>query len=66
MDDAMMLAEVQAIVEATPKGEIVPSSFDSTVHKSVIRAVARAAMNSGISQNEPDDEYFDVDEKTGE
>ncbi len=63
INDAMLLAAVQAIVEATPEGEIVPSPLDSTVHKSVTKAVAKAAMKSGIAQKELDDEYFDVDEK---
>ncbi len=63
INDAMLLAAVQAIVDATPKGEIVPSPLGSAVHKSVTKAVAKAAMKSGIAQKELDDEYFDVDEK---
>ena len=64
IDDVMMLAVVQAIVEATPGGEIVPSSLDLMVHKSVTKALAQAAMNRGIAQKKLDDEYFDLDEKT--
>ncbi len=64
VNDAMLLAAVQAIVEATPQGEIVPSPLDPTVHKAVTKAVAKAAMKTGIAQKELDDEYFDVEEKT--
>ena len=59
----MLLAAVQAIVEATPQGEIVPSPLDLTVHTAVTKAVAKAAMASGVAQQYFDDEYFDVVEK---
>ena len=64
INDPMLLAAVQAIVEATPQGEIVPSPLDSTVHVAVTKAVAKAAMTSGVAQKYFDDEYFDVEEKT--
>ena len=64
INDHMLLAAVQAIVEATPQGEIVPSPLDLTVHRAVTRAVAKAAMASGVAQKELDDEYFDIEEKT--
>ena len=64
INDPMLLAAVQAIVEATPQGEIVPSPLDSTVHVAVTKAVAKAAMASGVAQKYFDDEYFDVEEKT--
>ena len=57
------LAVVQAIVDATPQGQIVPSSLDPTVHRAVTKAVAKAAMTSGIAQKDLDEEYFDVEEK---
>ncbi len=64
INDPMLLAAVQAIVETTPQGEIVPSPLDSTVHVAVTKAVAKAAMASGVAQKYFDDEYFDVEEKT--
>ena len=59
----MLLAAVQAIVETTPQGEVVPSALDPTVHRAVTKSVAKAAMASGVAQKYLDDEYFDVEEK---
>ncbi len=63
INDLMMLAAVQAIVDATPSGEIVPSPLDPFVHVAVTKAVAKAAMASGVAQKHLDDEYFDIGEK---
>ncbi len=63
INDPMLLAAVQAIVDATPQGEIVPSPLDPTVHRAVTKAVAKAAMTSGIAQKDLDEEYFDIEEK---
>ncbi|WP_454063371.1 NAD-dependent malic enzyme [Candidatus Nitrospira salsa] len=63
INDLMLLSAVQAIVDATPGGEIVPSPLDPTVHIAVTKAVAKAAMTSGVAQKHFDDEYFDVEEK---
>jgi len=64
INDPMLLAAVQAIVDTTPKGEIVPSPLDPAVHRAVTQAVAKAAMTSGVAQKDLDDEYFDFEEKT--
>ena len=64
INDSMLLAAVQAIVEATPKGDVVPSALDPTVHQAVTKAVAKAAMASCVAQKHLDDEYFDIEEKT--
>ncbi|WP_447969138.1 malic enzyme-like NAD(P)-binding protein [Nitrospira sp. M1] len=64
INDSMLLAAVQAIVDATPQGEIVPSPLDPTVHVAVTKAVAKAAMTSDVAQKYFDDEYFDVEEKS--
>ena len=64
INDPMLLAAVQAIVDTTPKGEIVPSPLDPAVHRTVTQAVAKAAMTSGVAQKGLDDEYFDFEEKT--
>jgi len=63
INDPMLLAAVQAIVEVTPQGEVVPSALDPTVHRAVTKAVAKAAMTSGVAQKHLDDDYFDVEEK---
>ncbi len=62
INDAMLLAAVQAIVETTPKGEIVPSPLDSSVHEAVTQGVARAAMASGVAQKDLEHEHFDKKE----
>jgi len=64
INESMLLAAVQAIVEATPQGEIVPSPLDLTVHRAVTMAVAKAAMTSGVAKKELDDEYFDLEDGT--
>lgn len=63
INDAMLFAAVQAIVDATPRGEIVPSPLDPKVHREVTRAVAKAAIKSGVAQKQLDEEYFDFEEK---
>ena len=63
INDPMLLAAVQAIVDSTPQGEVVPSALDPTVHRAVTKAVAKAAMASDVAQKYLDDEYFDVEEK---
>lgn len=63
INDAMLLAAVQALIETTPEGEIVPSPLDPTVHRAVTKAVAKAAMTSGLAQKYLEDEYFDAEEK---
>ena len=64
INDPMLFAAVQAIVDTTPQGEVVPSALDLMVHKAVTKAVAKAAMASGVAQKHLDDEYFDVEGKT--
>ena len=56
INDAMLFAAVQAIVYATPQGEIVPSPLDPKVHREVTRAVAKAAIKSGVAQKLLDEE----------
>ncbi len=60
INDDMLFAAVQAIVEATPKGEIVPSPLDPKIHREVTMAVAKAAMKSGVAQKPIEDELLDV------
>ncbi len=63
INDAMLLAAVNAIVATTPRGEIVPSPLDPAVHDAVAKAVARAAMASGVAQKDLEDESFETEEK---
>ena len=66
INDAMLLAAVQAIVDTTPQGEIVPSALDPAVHDAVMKAVAKAARTSGVAQKDLDEDTFDTEEKLQE
>jgi malate dehydrogenase (oxaloacetate-decarboxylating) len=46
----MKSAAAHAIAAATEEGEIVPSPLDPAVHLGVARAVARAAVESGVAR----------------
>jgi malic enzyme len=43
----------------------VPHALDPRVHLSVARAVARAAVRTGVARVEPLPEYYDAVERTG-
>ncbi len=64
INESMLLAAAEAIVDATPQGEIVPSPLDPSVHRAVTLAVARAAIISGVANKELEEEYFDPVEKS--
>ena len=66
INDEMLLGAVHAIVETTPRGEIVPSPLDPAVHDAVTKAVARAAMASGVAQKDLEEESFETEEKLQE
>jgi malate dehydrogenase (oxaloacetate-decarboxylating) len=55
INDEMRFAAAEAIVSVTPKGETVPDALDPKVHHSVGRAVARAAMDTGVAQRDVTD-----------
>ncbi|MCJ7523153.1 MAG: hypothetical protein MUP21_13180, partial [Dehalococcoidia bacterium] len=55
----MYEAAALAIADVTTEGEIVPSPIDPKVHLAVAHRVARAAIESGVSQISLDDDYFE-------
>jgi malate dehydrogenase (oxaloacetate-decarboxylating) len=54
-------AAAEAIVSATPAGHILPAPLEAGVHRSVARAVALAAVKSGVATREVDADYMLVD-----
>jgi len=55
----MYRAAILAIAGATAEGELIPSAIDTRVHLSVTHSVARAAMESGVAQQQLDEDYFE-------
>lgn len=48
----MLVAAVEAIADLAAPGELVPNPLDTRVHQAVARAVARKAIEQGLSRNE--------------
>lgn len=57
----LFLAASRALVAMTPPGQLLPAPLDRAVHRGVARAVARAAMDTGIARRELDRDYFEGD-----
>ncbi len=55
----MYVAAALAISSRAADGEVVPDSLDPAVHKAVARAVARAAIETGVARTEPSPDYFE-------
>lgn len=55
----MYLAAAMAIAARARHDEVVPDSLDRGVHREVARAVARAAVTSGVARTEPAPEYYE-------
>src|SRR4030066_351079 len=55
----MYKAAALALVDATDEGALVPHPLDPKVHLAVTHAVARAAVESGVSQRPLDNDYFE-------
>ena len=51
-------AASEAIVSATPSGQLLPNPLDRAVHREVARAVARATVEQGVATRELDSDYF--------
>jgi len=49
IDGPMKIAAAEAIADSAEEGEMVPSPLDPAVHLRVARAVARAAIRSGVA-----------------
>ncbi len=56
----MYVAAALAIAAQTKDGEVVPDSLDPGVHMAVARAVARAAIDTGVARTEPSPDYFEA------
>ncbi|HWP34325.1 MAG TPA: malic enzyme-like NAD(P)-binding protein [Thermodesulfobacteriota bacterium] len=54
----MLIAAAEAIAARADEGELVPSPLDLEVHQAVARAVARAAIASGVARAALDEDYF--------
>ena len=55
----MYKAAAHAIAESATEGEILPTTLDKRVHRAVTRAVARAAVMTGLARRKLDDDYFE-------
>jgi malate dehydrogenase (oxaloacetate-decarboxylating) len=55
----MYLAAAAAIARLAQVDEVVPDSLDARVHLSVARAVAQAAVRTGVARIEPLPDYYD-------
>ena len=54
----MLIAAAEAIAGFAPAGDIVPNPLDKELHKTVARAVARAAVKQGLNRDDLTG-YFD-------
>jgi len=52
INDAMKLAAARAIAAQTPEDSLVPDFMDRTMHQAVARAVAEAAVSSGVARDD--------------
>ncbi len=48
--DAMKITAAETIAARAPEGELVPELLDRTMHQAVARAVAEAAVRSGVAR----------------
>ncbi|TMB66025.1 MAG: hypothetical protein E6J43_11010 [Chloroflexi bacterium] len=55
---AIFGAASEAIVAATPDGQLLPNPLEKRVHRAVARAVARASLDASIATRELDVDYF--------
>ncbi|MBI1910101.1 MAG: NAD-dependent malic enzyme [Deltaproteobacteria bacterium] len=63
MNKEMYIAAAEAIAHAAPERELVPSPLDPWVHQRVARAVARAAVTTGMATISLDKDYFGENEE---
>ena len=61
----MYLAAAGAIARLAQDDEVVPDSLDPRVHLRVARAVAKAAVQTGVARVEPLPDYYDEVERSG-
>ncbi len=58
INSEMYVAAAEAIAAQTEEGELVPGPLSRRTHREVARAVARAAMDSGVARVKLDEDYF--------
>ena len=56
----LYLAASRALVTLTPAGLLLPPPLDRAVHRGVARAVAQAAVDTGLARRELDRDYFET------
>jgi len=60
VNNAMFIAAAQAIADFAARSDVmIPRPLDRTLHLEVTRAVARAAIESGVARNQLDQDYFE-------
>jgi malate dehydrogenase (oxaloacetate-decarboxylating) len=59
----MLIAAARAIAARAQGDELVPSPLDRDLHVAVAKAVARAAMDSGVARVQLDEDYFGEGER---
>lgn len=59
LNPEMLMAAAEAIVRATEPGELIPQPLNPAVHRAVAKAVARAAMDTGVAGRTLDEDYFE-------
>jgi malate dehydrogenase (oxaloacetate-decarboxylating) len=55
---AVFKAASEAIVAATPEGQLLPNPLEKAVHQAVARRVALAAVNAGVATRDLDADYL--------
>ncbi len=58
INEQMLLAAALSLFKETPENEIAPDPLNKKVHWAVSRAVARAAIESGVAGQVLDEDYF--------
>jgi malate dehydrogenase (oxaloacetate-decarboxylating) len=59
INEPMLVAAALAIAEYSPENELMPYVLDKDMHRAVTRAVARAAMKTGVARNSLVEDYFE-------
>ena len=59
INEQMLLAAALALSKEAPEHELMPDPLNGKVHRAVSRAVARAAMESGVARQALDEDYFE-------
>ncbi|MFQ5457065.1 MAG: NAD-dependent malic enzyme [Myxococcota bacterium] len=55
----MYVAAAESLASQAPEGELLPPPMDQRAHARVAKAVARAALDSGVARVKLDEDYFE-------